>query len=460
LCSCACGAQLHNVSAIDVVSHTFTADIFYEASWTDHAVVRDWRTEEWESQPYEHDSNNDKLWTPRLRIRNLVESAEQGGDNNQEWFEVFNDTSAKPSKAKRGASGASAFVICQRKRLFGTFSEHMELRNFPWDAQDLTFELVSDIDISQAGGGGGMARLQLNPKWRSFACMGEDFLLRDEYELCPAVLAFESLTRPCYSGSLRQYPLLLVCFKVVRQDHFYWNTILEPLAIFVALSFCSLILEPSALADRLSVTLSMVLTAAAYKLVCAEHLPKVSYDTALGKFVRYCFRIIGAVAVLNCLSYMLTVSWCPADSWCADWITCGGWLDAAAAWLAGEPAFKVTDVWWFPQIVARLLLPDAAACIGPLVACWWVRRGPGKGSVVRTFLCESEPGGPGKTEIERRHHPVHYFCEGSPESKRNPQRFLKGSGGRSLTYTVSCIDPSHNSHSGMLDHAVGGASHA
>ena len=103
-----------------------------------------------------------------------------------------------------------------------------------------------------------------------------------------------------------------------------------------------------------------------------------------------------------------------------------------------------------------MLLPDAVACIGPLVACWWVRRGIGKGSVVRTFLCHDEPH---KTEIERRYPTVQYFRECSAESKREgypePQRFLKGSGGRSLTdltYTMSCIDPTHSSR------AVGGAS--
>ena len=47
----------------------------------------------------------------------------------------------------------------------------------------------------------------------------------------------------------------------------------------------------------------MVLTAAAYKLVCAEQLPKLSFETALGEYVRGVFFLIWGVCVICCLSY-------------------------------------------------------------------------------------------------------------------------------------------------------------
>jgi hypothetical protein len=94
-----------------------------------------------------------------------------------------------------------------------------------------------------------------------------------------------------------------VCCKVKRNAYFHERTILEPLAIFTWLTFVALVLPADGLNDRSGVALTMVLTAAAYKLVCAEQLPKLSFETALGEYVRGVFFLIWGVCVICCLSY-------------------------------------------------------------------------------------------------------------------------------------------------------------
>lgn len=50
------------------------------------------------------------------------------------------------------------------------------------------------------------------------------------------------------------------------------------------------------LGDRASITLSLLLTAVAYKLVLADILPRVSYLTALDKYVLICFTMLIVIA--------------------------------------------------------------------------------------------------------------------------------------------------------------------
>ena len=58
---------------------------------------------------------------------------------------------------------------------------------------------------------------------------------------------------------------------------------------------------PADVADRLSVSLTLVLTAVAYKLTVPQSIPQVAYLTLLDKFVSLCFVFMVLVAVENSL---------------------------------------------------------------------------------------------------------------------------------------------------------------
>lgn len=49
----------------------------------------------------------------------------------------------------------------------------------------------------------------------------------------------------------------------------------------MVLTFASLSVEPDSPADRLSVTLTLLLTSVAFKFVVSQSLPEISYVTAL-----------------------------------------------------------------------------------------------------------------------------------------------------------------------------------
>ena len=54
------------------------------------------------------------------------------------------------------------------------------------------------------------------------------------------------------------------------------------------MTFLQFDIDPYDVADRASITLTLVLTAVAYKLVTASMLPAISYLTLLDKFISMC----------------------------------------------------------------------------------------------------------------------------------------------------------------------------
>ena len=61
-------------------------------------------------------------------------------------------------------------------------------------------------------------------------------------------------------------------------------------------------------ADRLSVTLTLMLTAVAYKFIVASALPQVSYLTSLDTYVLVCFLFLFLISVENVAWPAITAS--------------------------------------------------------------------------------------------------------------------------------------------------------
>ena len=140
--------NFYNVSSIEVARHRFDCDLFIEASWTDRGALKLGRpaqdgtcatdtgmmvgglapTEAWEQPPFNRAKNAGKLWTPRLRVRNVL--AQGAEADNEEWFTVY--------YCKENGQQLDSPIVCQKRRISGTFYEHFELAAYPWDAQDLT----------------------------------------------------------------------------------------------------------------------------------------------------------------------------------------------------------------------------------------------------------------------------------------------------------------------------------
>ena len=85
-----------------------------------------------------------------------------------------------------------------------------------------------------------------------------------------------------------------------RRPGFYLLNIAFPFWLFVMLSFTSFAVPTTALlSDRISITLSMILTSAAFKIVVSTFTPPVGFATLLDHFMLACFVFMALTAAVR-----------------------------------------------------------------------------------------------------------------------------------------------------------------
>jgi len=274
-------------------------------------------------------------WEPRIRLLNLLESSK--------W-----NMSSKP-----GANGELEF----KWTIAGTFSQTFDLSAFPVDRQDLSLSVSSAIPRFLLGPAAPsdaherrqildrldkitdleaqLASFNLSAKLRA-AAQDNLFELRRtlqeqiQKKIVTEVLRFEAwpgktsvvqVTNFCMSGifelsglmrmrSSQTYahssttstvrPLLVMSLSISRYRGFaFWN-IEMPMGIITALGAGTFAGELSAL-ERLGVSVTLLLTAVAYKSMVMADLPRISYLTEIDKYVVACFLALSLVVVENSL---------------------------------------------------------------------------------------------------------------------------------------------------------------
>ena len=134
-------------------------------------------------------------------------------------------------------------------------------------------------------------------------------------------------TRSFDSGTRVIKPCLNISLLATRRPEYYlWNIEL-PMFVLTSLTGMVWAIPPSDTADRLSVSLTLVLTAVAYKLTVAQSIPQVAYLTQLDQFVGICFAFMVFAAVENAAvsSYETDRTITSADTlvgiiWAALWV--------------------------------------------------------------------------------------------------------------------------------------------
>lgn len=177
-----------------------------------------------------------------------------------------------------------------------TFKTAMQLHSFPFDHQKLTIKLMSDwpLDVVEF-----VKDMSIKDSIRI-----DTFTGHHEWSLHKHVIAHSVEEDRAKTGSHRQYPIYHITTHVQRKPAYYmWNVALV-IFLILGLSFTSFSVEADAPADRLSVTVTLLLTAVAFKFVVSSSLPTISYLTLLDKYVLWslifqCLMVVqNAVAVI------------------------------------------------------------------------------------------------------------------------------------------------------------------
>lgn len=179
----------------------------------------------------------------------------------------------------------------------GEFFERFELQNFPFDAQDLSVT----ISFNCATEGPVPVEVVCPPS----AHLGVDtsiFAFADVWILAPT-LTGESTT--VGATAQRRFPALHVRASVSRRANFVLWNVAMPMSFISLLPSAIFVVEHELTAIKLDLSVTILLTAVAFKFVTAAYLPQISYMTLIDKYLLGCTVIIYTatffVAILGAL---------------------------------------------------------------------------------------------------------------------------------------------------------------
>eukprot|EP00656_Telonema_subtile_P013572 TRINITY_DN16897_c0_g1_i2.p1 TRINITY_DN16897_c0_g1~~TRINITY_DN16897_c0_g1_i2.p1 ORF type:complete len:447 (-),score=98.59 TRINITY_DN16897_c0_g1_i2:217-1557(-) len=213
----------------------------------------------------------DLVFDPQIDIRNAFD------------IQLMSQPFGSPQSTRLDeTTGAVTYIM----RFKGILSEPMELEVFPFDHQALHIQVCTQ--------GLGEDRITL---YSTVGSMTEVFL--PDWEIEPQPTVFSLLTDPGNSIHGARYSELHINVHAKRRESYYiWNVGLIVLAI-VSLSFTSFSIPPTEVEGRLTINLTLLLTAMAFKFVIAASLPVVAYLTPLDKYLLANFGFLWIMTCFN-----------------------------------------------------------------------------------------------------------------------------------------------------------------
>jgi hypothetical protein len=240
-----------NISQIDSVSQTFSANLLLVLRWHDAKLAH----EEPGVKRYEFDN----IWHPPYVIVNEAGSVER----------------SLPEIAEAAPDGS----VVYRQRLVGSFSQSLDLRAFPFDQDTFRIhlimgryrpgeiEFVPDPSALAAGltTGAGIAKELTMKDWEvtTFTTRALPYVAAPGLEV--AGYAFE--------------------FTAARNSQHFVLKVIIPLVLIVMMSWAVFWIEPNDANSQLAVAVTAMLTLIAFRFAVDSDIPKLPYLTRLDAFI-------------------------------------------------------------------------------------------------------------------------------------------------------------------------------
>lgn len=245
-----------DVDGIGSAEQNFTANIFYRLRWKDLRLAHSGASPV--ARPLE------EVWNPGLQII-----------NQQHLRRTFADV------VKIHPDG----TVVYRQRVWGTFSQPLDLREFPFDTQSFTVHFVAtdfmeeELDFVQ------------DPEIQSG--IASQLSLADW-----GITATETGTKAYepVPGEPAQQGFYFT-FHTQRHTEYYLSKVLVPLLLIVAMSWSVFWIDPSEAGTQVSVAITTMLTLIAYRFAVGSDLPKVSYLTRLDDFIMFSTLLVFATLI-------------------------------------------------------------------------------------------------------------------------------------------------------------------
>ena len=253
--------EMLDLGSIDSVSQTFNASFYFELVWLDDSLKH--------AGPGSLKMKLDEIWNPLIQILNQ-QSIQQ---TFARQVEVFPDGR-----------------VVYRQRAWGTFSQTLQLRDFPFDEQTIRIVLVAagdspeDLSLTIDNGSGITQALSI-PDWSVLDWRAQSGVTGTGPENTPVSTAS-----------------LIVDLK--RHPGFFIVKVLLPLVLIILMSWTVFWINPQNAGAQISISVTAILTLIAFLFSMSSMLPRLPMLTRLDWFVMYStflvfFSLIEAVYTIR-----------------------------------------------------------------------------------------------------------------------------------------------------------------
>jgi len=265
---------LNQVDDIDLVAQKFRADVFVE-----------FRLRQISDQP------DEKL------VESQLLKAYGFSQSMIELMGIVEETSkVETTHLTSSSTHPSKYDFCINIRFRGVFAEEYELQLFPFDEQQLhvwvtlyntNAVLSNNLEFPSV------------MRFTNFQLASVfDVIFKDHMDV------LVTCSDPSESSAEYRYPRCSFCLTLARRPGYYLTNVVLPMSAITGLTAISagaVEIDGSRLStgDRLSVSLTLMLTAVAYKFIVATSLPQISYLTLLDAYLLCCFALIVLVCIEN-----------------------------------------------------------------------------------------------------------------------------------------------------------------
>lgn len=238
------------VTDIDTIKEVFHADVFVQVRWREPTLDNSKETK---------NADVSKYWNPKIVISNA-----SPGAKHRTWRSI-----------KMGVGGEA--FITEKHRISGVFAENLELHDFPFDVQDLSIVVSSEMDEDDIE----IVEDDHEVSAVNVVCFVDDteWTVRDLVYTEP-----RSFNRELTETQFKNPALLVKCIASRNAGFFLYNIILI-MTMISTLSLTTFAVERDKIPNRLQLSFIITLTGVTFKMVSTQSLPKIPYLTHLDRFI-------------------------------------------------------------------------------------------------------------------------------------------------------------------------------
>ncbi len=254
---------LLDIDYIDDARQRFNADLFMVTRWHDPRLALDDQANE-----QERTFGLDTIWTPRGLIvndRDLIRKL--------------------PQIATVDQSGQ----VIYRQRLSGELSANFDFREFPFDTQPLTIDVVSYAHVPD----------ELSFSTSSELSEGVTDISVDGWRL---TVQGSQFNEAIVASTGVVFPRLVYTIEAKRDSNYYLLTLFLPMTLIVFMAWSVFWLQPELTPSRIAISTASIFSLIAFGFSMRLSLPSVSYLTRADIFVIGCTLMVFialAVAVMG-----------------------------------------------------------------------------------------------------------------------------------------------------------------